>query len=133
MLYCRMLKLFYGQAHAQQCVNCLAHAQETALVEQLLTQRAHRLDQRPYTPSPFFMAKLAARLRAEAEPYVMTWEHALPALRGLRGWMLTFSAAALLLIAAAVTLTGNASLPEENVFTANANESAQGDAFWTGE
>ena len=127
MLKCRVQKLIHGSAHAQRCVACLEHAQQAALTDRLLTQRAIHLNRQSYLPSPFFMAKLAARLRAEAEPLVLTWEHALPA---LRGWMLTVSAAALLLMAAAFTLTMNSHPPEENVFTASANESGQNDAFW---
>ena len=120
----------HGTAHTQRCADCIKQTQQAALTDRLMTQRAIQLNRQSYAPSPFFMAKLAARLRAEAEPYGLTWEHALPA---LRGWMLTVSAAVLLLIAAAVTLTVNSHQPEENVFTASANESAQNDAFWMGD
>ena len=133
MLKCKVQKLMHGSAHAQRCVDCLEQAQQTALTDQLLTQRASELNRQSYTLPPFFMAKLAARLRAEAEPYGLTWEHAVPA---LRGWLLAFSAAALLLIAAAFTLSANSAQTEEHVFTASASESNElgpNDAFWMGD
>ena len=118
-----------GSAHTQRCADCIKQTQRASLADWLMTQRAIQLNRQSYTPSPFFMAKLAARLRTEVDPYVL-WENALPA---LRGWLLAFSAAALLLIAAAVTLTENSHQSEENVFTASANESVQNDAFWMGD
>ena len=130
MLKCQIRKLFHTTRHADQCWSCLEDTKQASLAERLLAERAHKLNQQNYTPSPFFMAKLAARLRAEAEPYVNSWEHAIPA---LRGWMFTFSAATLLLIAVAITVNWNTTQPEENIFTANTSDSSQSDAFWMGD
>jgi hypothetical protein len=130
MLKCRVQKFVFGIAHTLDCVDCAEQSQHNALIESLLTDRARRINQESHTPSPFFAAKLNAQLRAETQPLALTWEHAVPA---LRGWMFAFSAAALLLIAAAVSLSANSHPPEENVFTASANESAQTDALWTGD
>ncbi len=120
----------HGSAHAQRCEACVEATQQADLIHRLLRQRADQINQQSYKPSPYFMAKLTARLRTEVEPYVLTWEHAVPA---LRGWLLTFSAAALLLTAAAFTLSANSSPSEEHVFTASANESQHNDAFWLGD
>ncbi len=118
----------HGSAHAQRCEACGEATQQTDLIHRLLRQRADQINRQKFAPSPYFMAKLTARLRTEAEPYLLTWEHAVPA---LRGWMLTFSAAAaLLLMTAAFTLSANPAQPEEHVFTASTNESQQHDAFW---
>jgi hypothetical protein len=130
MLRCKVQKLWRNSTHTQQCPVCVEreqHAALAALTEQLLVQRARHINQHSQGPSPYFLAKLAARLHGDTE---LTWEQAVPA---LRGWLLTFSAAALLLLAAAFTLNTNSVHPEEQVFTANTNDNAPSDAFWMGD
>jgi hypothetical protein len=117
----------HGSAHTRQCFDCVEATQQEALSHRLMEQRSQQINQQSYAPSPFFMAKLTARLRTETE----SWEQAVPA---LRGWLLAFSATTILLMAAAFTLHMNSpAQPEEQVFTASANDSQPNDPFLLGD
>ena len=137
MLKCKILKSINPTTHWQSCVACQNQAQQDArreaLISRLLTARANDLHQQTFAPAPDFMQKLAARLHAEPDSYLaglVNWEQAIPS---LRGWVVTFSAAALLLIALAAPLVLTPTNAEEEIFTANAVESGSNNAFWLGE
>ena len=130
MWKCQFFQFMNSSAHRQCCVDCQAQTQQAALAERLLAQRAQAINRQSPAPAHDFIPRLSARLRAETAPYLTTWEHALPS---MRGWVVTFSAAALLLTAVAATLALNPDKPEEHAFTASATETVQNDAFWMGD
>jgi len=100
--------------HAEQCRVCRDAVIMDRLASQLLNAACQSDDEQ--IENPYFMARLRARIRELSEHGVGSWESAVLA---LRGWLLAFGVAAVLLLTMSIQWqqAGNAGDQDDDVLT----------------